>query len=159
MAILQMPMKRSTKVIVATMFTVIAISAFVALAFFLPIPVGTPVIGIELGQTPPWHVRPGESVQVGLSITNDAWLLAAAKDVKVVVNAPEGLTVSSTNTDQYQINIGTLRGGENRNYSFNITANISSLPETYSITIKMYGQNVSQKTITPEIVVELPKVQ
>jgi len=153
-----MPMKRNRKVIVATLFTVMAISSFFVLAFFLPIPLGAPTINVELDRSHPWHVRPGESVQVELGITNDAWLLAAAKDVKATVTTPEGLTVSVTNTNEYQINIGTLRGGDNQNHAFNVTANIGSLPGTYSITIKIYGQNVPQKTLTPQIVVELPHI-
>lgn len=159
LAILQMPMKRSRKVIVTTIFTVMATSLFLALAFFLPIPLGAPVIDVELGQTPPLHIRPGESVRLELSIANDAWLLAAAKDAKVTVNTPEGLTVSGTNTNEYQINIGTLRGGESWNCAFNVTANISLLPGTYSATITIFGQNMPQKILTPEVVVELPHAQ
>jgi len=152
-------MKRTWKVIVALLLAVTAISAFFLLAFLLTIPLGEPIIDVEFGQSPPWHVRPGGNVQVGLSIINDAWLLAAAKDVKIAVTTPAGLTVSGTNANEYQINIGTLRGGERRSHTFNVMANISSLPGTYSLAIMISGQNVPVKTLTPKVVVELPHIQ
>jgi len=151
-------MKRTWKVVVALLLAVTAISAFFLLAFLLPIPLGDPIIEVEFGQSPPWHVRPGGNVQVELSIVNDAWLLAAAIDVKATVTTSEGLTVSGTNTNEYQISIGTLRGGERLSHAFSVMANISSLPGTYSLAIKISGQNVPMKTLTPKVVVELPHV-
>jgi len=79
-------------------------------------------------------VRPGDSLEVSIAVANDAWLLAWAKDIRVRVFMPEGFTISRTGTNDCELNFSTLHGN-------------------YTITIKVYAENVPEQIHSLEMIV------
>ena len=120
---------------------------------FLRVPLGAPKLRMEFYPPPPWQLRPGDSLEVGIEIANDAWLLAWAKDIRLTVFMPEGFTSSRTGTNECELDFFTLHGGDGLGNGLTIIAANSISPGNYTITFKLSGQNVPEKTFTPEVVV------
>lgn len=120
---------------------------------FLKVPLGEPRLGIEFYPTPPWQVRLGDSLEASIGVANYAWLLAWAKDVRVNVFVPEGFPISRTGTNECELNFFTLHGGDGlgNGYTVRVSNNIS--PGNYTVTIKVYGENVPEKIFTPKVMV------
>jgi len=120
---------------------------------FLQVPLGEPDLRMEFYPPPPWQLRPGDSLEVSIGVANDAWLLAWAKDIRVTVFMPEGFTNSRTGTNECELNFFTLHGGDGLGNGFTIIAANNISPGNYTITLKLSGQNVPEKTFTPEVIV------
>jgi len=73
---------------------------------FLNVPLGESKLRIEFYPSPPWQIRPGESLEVSIGIANDAWLLAWAKNIRVAVLMPEGFTSSRTGKNECVFGLG-----------------------------------------------------
>jgi len=131
---------------------VVSIGMFFALVF-LKVPLGEPKLRIEFYPLPPWQVRPGDSLEISVGIVNDAWLLAWAKDIHVTVIMPEGFTSSRTGTNECELNFFTLHGGDGLGNGVTIIASKNVKPGNYTITIKVSGENVPEKILTPKVMV------
>jgi len=130
----------------------LAIGAFFALVF-LHVPLGEPRLRLEFSPPPPWQMRPRESLEVSVGVANDAWLLAWAKDIRVIVFVPEGFTISRTGTNECELNFFTLHGGDGLGNSFTVVASNDISPRNYTITIRVLSENVPEQVHTPQVVV------
>jgi len=130
----------------------LTIGAFFGLVF-LQVPLGEPKLRIEFYPPPPWHMRPGESLEVSVGVANDAWLLAWAKNVRVTVSVPEGFTISSTGTNECELNFFTLHGGDGLGNGFTVVASSNISTGNYTITIRVLGENVPEQVHTPQVAV------
>jgi len=142
-------MRRSLIIVIVILLT---IGAFFGLVF-LQVPLGEPRLRIEFYPPPPWQMRPGESLEVSVGVANDAWLLAWAKDVRVTVSLPEGFTISSTGTNECELNFFTLHGGDGLGNRFTVVASNNVSAGNYTITIRVLGENVPEQVHTPQVVV------
>jgi len=120
---------------------------------FLHVPLGEPKLRMEFYPPPLWQLRPGDSLEVSVGVANDAWLLAWAKDIRVTVFMPEGFTNSRTGTNECELDFSTLHGGDGLGNGFTIVAANNISLGNYTITLKLSGQNIPEKTFTPEVVV------
>ena len=120
---------------------------------YLRVPLGEPKLRMELYPPPPWQLRPGDSLEVAVGVANDAWLLAWAKDIRVTVIMPEGFTDSRTGTRKCELRFFTLHGGDGLGNGFTIVAANNISLGNYTITIRLTGQNIPEKTFAPEVVV------
>jgi len=130
----------------------LTIGAFFGLVF-LQVPLGEPKLRIEFYPPPPWQMSPGESLEVSVSVANDAWLLAWAKNVRGTVSLPEGFTISSTGTNECELNFFTLHGGDGLGNRFTIVASNDISTGNYTITIRVLGENVPEQVHTPQVAV------
>lgn len=120
---------------------------------FLKIPLGEPRLRTEFYPPPPWQVRPGDSLEISIGIANDAWLLAWAKNIYVTVSMPEGFTSPRTGTNECELNFFTLHGGDGLGNGFTISVSSNVKPGNYTITVKVSGENIPEKTFTPKVIV------
>jgi len=140
------------KALILVIVGLLIIGVFFTLVF-LKVPLGEPKLRIEFYPQPPWRIQPGDSLDVSLGVANDAWLLAWAKNIHVTVLMPEGFTNSRTGTNECQLDFFTLHGGDGLGNGLPIIAANNIPLGNYTITFKLSGQNVPEKTFTPEIVV------
>ena len=98
-------------------------------------------------------MRPGDSLEITIGIANDGWLLAWAKNICVTVSMPEGFTNSRTSTNECELNFFTLHGGDGLGNGLTITVSNNVKPSSYTITIKVSGENIQEKTFSPKIIV------
>jgi len=120
---------------------------------FLHVPLGEPKLRMEFYPPPPWQLGPGDSLEVSIGVANDAWLLAWAKDVHVTVLMPKGFTSSRTGTNECELDFFTLHGGDGLGNGLTIVAANNIPSGNYTITFKLSGQNVPEKTFAPVVVV------
>jgi len=120
---------------------------------FLKIPLGEPRLRTEFYPPPPWQVRPGDSLEISIGIANDAWLLAWAKNIHVTISMPEGFTSSRTGTNECELNFFTLHGGDGLGNGLTISVSSNVKPGNYTITVKVSGENIPEKTFTPKVIV------
>ena len=146
-------MRKALILVIAALLAIGVTGVFLAAAFFGHIPLGEPRLRIEFYPPPPWQVRPEDSFEVGIGVTNDAWLLAVAKDVRVFVSMSEGFTESVTGTNEREMIFGTLHGQEGLGWSFTVTVSSNVSLGNYTITIKVLGENVPEKVFTPQVIV------
>ena len=144
------------KALIVVIVTLIIIGLSFPVAFIGRIPVGEPKLRIEFEPKPPWQVRAGDTFEVGIGIANDAWLLAWAKDVRVLVLMPEGFTEPRTGTNEREINFGTLHGGDGLGNTIAVSVSSNVSPGTYTITVKVLGENVPEKVLSPQVGVLSP---
>jgi len=130
----------------------LTIGIFFTLAF-LKIPLGEPRLRTEFYPPPPWQVRPGDSLEVSIGVSNDAWLLAWAKDVRLIVFMPEGFTSPRTGTNECELNFFTLHGGDGLGNVLTIKISNDVKPGNYAITVKVAGENVPEQIYTPQVIV------
>ena len=140
------------KVLILIAAVLLTTGIFFPLAY-LRIPLGEPKLRIEFYPSPPWQVKPGDSFEVSIDVANDGWLLAWAKDVRVNIVLPEGLTSSHTGTNECELNFFSLHGGDGLGGGITIVVPRDMPPGNYTITIKLYAENVPEKTFTPQIIV------
>ncbi|MFQ6076778.1 MAG: hypothetical protein ACE5Z5_11695 [Candidatus Bathyarchaeia archaeon] len=133
--------------------TVLTIGVLFGAAFFGRTPLGEPRLRIEFYPPPPWQVGSGYSFEVSIGIANDAWLLAWAKNISVVVLMPEGFISSLTGTDECVIYFGSLHGGDGLGGGLTITVSGDVSPGNYTITIRVQGDNVDEKIFTSHVTV------
>jgi hypothetical protein len=144
-------MRKALIIAIAALLGIDATGVFLAAAFFGHIPVGEPTLRIEFYPPPPWQVRLGNSFEVSIGIANDAWLLAWAKAIRVDVFMPEGFTSDKTGTNECEIHFGSLHGGEGLGRGPTITVSNNVSAGNYTITIKVSGENVPEKTFIPQV--------
>lgn len=144
---------RKDLVLFVAILLVIGVAGVFIVSFFGRVQIGEPVLRIEFYPPPPWQVRLGDSLEVSIGIANDAWLLAWAKDVRVLFLMPEGFTESHTGTNEREINFGTLHGGDGLGYGLTIAVSNNVSPGNYTITIKVSGENVPEEIFTPKVIV------
>ena len=145
---------RKVLIFVVAMLLVVGVtSVLFAIAFFGKFPLGDPRLRIEFYPPPPWQVSPGGSLEVSVGIANDAWLLAWAKGIRVAVLMPEGFTCARTGTNECEINFGTLHGGDGLGSGLTVTVSSNVSSGDYTITIKVIGENVPEKILTPQVIV------
>jgi len=90
---------------------------------------------------------------VSIGVTNDAWFLAWAKDIRATVFVPEGFTISRTGTNECELNFFTLHGGDGLGNVLIIRVSNNISLGNYTITIKVSGENVAEKIFTPQVIV------
>ena len=146
-------MRKALILVIALLLAMGVTGAFLTAAFLGRIPLGEPKLRTEFYPPSPWQARSGGSFEVSIGIANDAWLLAWAKDIRVTMFMPEGFTSSHTGTNECEINFGTLHGGDGRGSGLTITVSSNVSPGNYTITIKVLGENVPEKTFTPQVTV------
>jgi len=146
-------MSKGLILVTAVLLTIGVAGVSFAVAFFGRVPLGESRLRIEFYPPPPWQVRPGGSFEVGIGIANDAWLLAWAKDIHVAVFMPKGFTSSHTGTNECEINVGSLHGGDGVGSGLTVTVSSNISPGNYTITIKVLGENVPEKIFTPQVIV------
>jgi len=148
---------RKTLILVAAALLAIAVIGVVfAVAFFGRIQMGEPQLRIELDPTPPWHATPNNTLEVGIEVANDAWLLAFARDVRVIISTPEGFTSLQTGPKEQEIKFGTLHGGQTLRSTFSIKV-VSDVPHgNYTLTIRLLGENIRERILTPQVIVQSP---
>jgi len=140
------------KVLILVIVGLLIVGVFFTLVY-LRVPLGEPKLRMELYPPPPWQLRPGDSLEVAVGVANDAWLLAWAKDIRVTVIMPEGFTDSRTGTRECELRFFTLHGGDGLGNGFTIVAANNISLGNYTITIRLTGQNIPEKTFAPEVVV------
>lgn len=125
--------------------------AFFAVSYLLAIPLGEPRLKVEFYPNPPWNVMSGETLNLSVSIVNNAWLFAIAKNVHVILLAPESFIVYETGTNEYNLSLNMLRGGERRNNILTLTVPpiVSSI--SYNMTIRLLAENAPEQILTAEI--------
>jgi len=146
-------MRKALILAIALLLAMGVTGVFLTAAFLGRIPLGEPKLRTEFYPPSPWQVGSGGSFEVSIGIANDAWLLAWAKDIRVTMFMPEGFTSSHTSTNECEINFGTLHGGDGRGSGLTITVSSNVSPGNYTITIKVLGENVPEKTFTPQVTV------
>jgi hypothetical protein len=140
------------KIWILAILVVLAIGIFWAGAYFLPIPLGEPSLRVKLEpQNQPWVLMSGGRLQVNITIGNDAWLWAAAKNVRVVIQAPENFSISGSSTNQYNVYLSVLRGGEEQTSAFNLTASYAIFSGIYDMTVKVTADDAPQQLLTTQI--------
>ncbi len=149
-------MRKVLILVIAALLAIVVTGVFLAAAFFGRIPLGEPKLRIEFYPVPPWQVRPGNTFEVSMGIANDAWLLAWAKAIRVAVFMPQGFSSARTGTDECEIHFGTLHGGDGLGNGLTVTVSSNVSPGNYTITIKVLGENVSEKVFTPQVIVLAP---
>jgi hypothetical protein len=142
-------MRKSLTLIMVIFFAVAILCTLV----FLKVPLGEPRLRVEFYPPPPWQVRPGDSLEITIGIANDGWLLAWARNIRVTVSMPEGFTNSRTSTNECELNFFTLHGGDGLGNGLTITVSNTVKPSNYTITIKVSGENIQEKTFSPKITV------
>lgn len=145
---------RRALALVVVAFLAVGITGFILTAvFFARIPLGEPKLRVELYPPPPWQVRPGGSFEVSIGVANDGWLLAWAKDIRMVVTMPAGFSSARTGTNQCELNFFTLHGGDGLGNGINVTVSSNVSPGNYTVTMTVLGENVPEKTLTPQVTV------
>jgi len=66
---------------------------------------------------------------------------------------PEGFTISSTGTNECELNFFTLHGGDGLGNGFTAVASNSISTGNYTITIRVSGENVPEQVHTPQVAV------
>ena len=138
--------------IIAVLLTIGVISTL-GVCFFLKVPLGEPQLRIEFYPPSPWQVRPGDSLEITIGIANDGWLLAWAKNIRVTVSMPEGFTNSRTGTNECELNFFSLHGGDGVGNGLTISVSNDVKSGNYTITIKVSGENIQEKTFLPKVTV------
>jgi hypothetical protein len=121
--------------------------------FFLKVPLGEPRLRVEFYPSPPWQMKPGESLELTIGIANDGWLLAWAKNIHVTVSMPEGFINSRTDMNECELDFFTLYGGDGMGNGLTIAVSNSVKPGNYTIIIKVSGENIQEKTFSPKVTV------
>jgi len=151
--ILEMIMRKILVLVIVILLAIGVTGGLFTVAFFGHIPLGEPRLRIEFYPPPPWQVRPGDSLEVSIGVSNDAWLLAWAKDVRLIVFMPEGFTSPRTGTNECELNFFTLHGGDGLGNVLTIKVSNDVKPGNYAITVKVTGENVPEQIHTPQVIV------
>ncbi len=93
---------------------------------------------------------------MSIGVANDGWLLAWAKDIRMVVSMPDGFSSARTGTNQCELNFFTLCGGDGLGNGINVTVSSNISPGNYTVTMKVLAENVPEKTLTPQVTVLAP---
>jgi uncharacterized membrane protein len=142
------------KIWIACIMIPVVVGLFFAGTYFWSIPLGEANLRVELSPTPPWRVKPGQTIQLIVKVINDAWLFSPAKNVRGTIVVPQNFTVHSSGTDKSALYLDVLKGGEGQSTPFNITAAYDISPGNYTLTIKVSADNAVQQSITGKLIVE-----
>lgn len=146
-------MRKVLILIIAVLLLIGATGIFLIVAFFGRLPLGEPSLRIEFYPHPPWQVSPSDSFELTIGIANDAWLFAWAKGIRVAILMLEGFTSSITGTNECEIYVGALYGGDGRGTGLTVTVSSNASLGNYTITIMVLGENVPEKIFTPQVIV------
>lgn len=127
--------------------------AFFAAVYLWKTPSAEPELRVEFND--PLHTRPGQTFQLDIKIVNDAQE-AVATDVQIHVSAPGNFTISRSGTSECSLNFGALRGGGAVNDTLILTVPYDVSLGNYTITVRVWAENVPEQTFTPQVIVELP---
>jgi len=139
------------KALIIAIATSIAVGSLFPLTFLGCVSLGEPKLRVEFYPLPPWRVRLGDSLEVSIGIANDAWLLARAKDIHAIALMPEDFISSRTGTNECEMYFGTLYGGDGLGNTLVLSVSSNVSPGNYTVTIKVLGENFSEKVFTSQI--------
>jgi len=114
-----------------------------------------PKLSVEFSPNHPWHTKPGQTFELHIKIVNEAQE-SSAKNVQILVSTPENFTISRTGASECNLSFGTLRGGEAANDTLFFAVPLDALPGNYTVTVRVWADNVPEQTFTPQVTVELP---
>jgi hypothetical protein len=126
-------------------------AAFFLTAYLLPISCGDPQLKIEVLPIPPWNATSGQTLSLSIRIVNDAWPLAAAKNVRAAIEAPVFFTIAGTDSSSNILSVNVLRGGEEQDSTFNLTVSNKTPPGDYNTTFTIIADNVPQQTLIAQV--------
>jgi len=121
-------------------------------AYFWPLVVGEPKLRLEFFPPPTWKIKAGNTLEVVVGIPNDG--RGTAKSVRLSLEVPEGFTGYIQGTNQREITLGTIYGGDGRSTALVITASSSVSLGTYTISVKLSAENAPEQVYTPLIEVQ-----
>lgn len=120
---------------------------------FKATPSGTPKLKIEFDPPSPWNIRPGENLELNITIKNEG--SSIANNVRLTLTAPRGFNISQSGTNIYTKNFTKFE--VEKIEPLNITVSIVK-PGNYTITITILADNVPKKSYNHQITVELPYI-
>lgn len=142
------------KVWICFILILVLTGMFFAAVYFWAIPLGEPNLKVEFDPNPPWQAETGISLELNMNTVNSGWLFAAAKHIHVVVQAPENFVFNSTGTDEFELDLEMLRGGEGRNTPLSLKVPHIIPAGNYSMTTRVSAENAPEQILSAEIVVE-----
>jgi uncharacterized repeat protein (TIGR01451 family) len=139
------------------LFAILALLACVFLAsyYFLANQPTKPNLKIEFNPSPPWIMRPGQSLKINITIKNDGD--ASAINVKVNFTLSQGFIIDSeSGSNQYCGSFPELRKGETKTITLSLQVSSAVAPGSYPVTLVIYADNAPQLTFSDIINVQLP---
>lgn len=130
----------------------VAIGVLLA-TFAWPFFFGEPTLRLEYLPQPPWRVKAGGTLQVTVGIPNDG--KGTARGVRLSLLVPEGFTGFFAGTNENEVTIGTIHGGDGKSSDFVISASSSVLPGNYTVQVRLSGENVPEQVFTQLIEVQI----
>lgn len=137
--------------IILLVVVLVAIGVFSA-AFFWPFFFGEPRLRLEYFPAPPWKMKAGDTLQVTVGIPNDG--KGTARGIRLSLDVPEGFTGFVAGTNESEIIVGTIHGGDGKSSDFVISASSGVLPGNYTVRVKLAGENVPEQVFTQSIEVQ-----
>lgn len=139
----------------------IILVSLVACLLFLTVlfwatPPGTPKLKIEFDPPSPWNIRPGENLELNITIKNEG--SSQANNVSLTLTAPMEFKIFQSGTNTYTKNFTKFEAGEKQIESLNMTVSTAIKPGNYTITITILADNVPKKSYSHQITVELPYI-
>lgn len=119
--------------------------------YFWAIPSAEPRLRVEFND--PWRARPGQTFE--LDINRERRTRIGCKGSSNPCLAPENFTISRTE-QVCSLNFGVLTGGEALNDTLTLAVPSDVLPESYTVTVRVWAENVPEQAFSPEVTVELP---
>jgi len=123
-------------------------ATFFVTVYLVPIPLGEPNIKVKLAPDPPWNLQTAKPFTLSIAVTNEAWLLASAKNVRIELLAPQNFMIDGERTNVYNLTINALRGGETTDNPLNLTAPYMVSQHNYNATIKVSADNAAEQNLT-----------
>ncbi len=142
---------RKTQVFVLVAAVVFALFTTI---YFWSIPSGEPILRIEFNPAPPWHMRPGQNLQINITFKNEG--KASAKNVNFNLTAPTGFVISQSGTNHYNGNFMELKEGEIKNQTLTLSILTTVAPGNYILSVIFYAENAPKESYNYQIIVELP---
>lgn len=125
----------------------LVVTVFFSVAYLMPISLGAPSLKVELAPHAPWNAQTGSPLRFNVTLGNEAWLFAAARNVRVAISVPKNFTICRQGTNEYNFTINTLRGGETRDNALNLTAPWIVSQQNYNVTIRITADNAAEQTL------------
>lgn len=143
-----MIMRKASIAGVILIIILLGVATFFAVAYVVPIPLGEPDLNVKLAPNPPWNSQTGKPFTLSVVVANKAWLFDSAQNVRVALLAPQNFMINGERTNEYNLTINTLRGGETRDSTLNLTAPYIVLQKNYNVTIKVTADNAAEQSLT-----------
>ena len=130
--------------------------ALFATVYFWSNPMGEPELRIGFYPSPPWHVRPGESLHLNLTIRNEGE--TTAKNVNLTLSASPYFTINQSGTNKYSKTLAKLEIGKRQSQPITINVLTGITPGNYTISVTIFAENIPLKSYDYQITVELPHI-